>query len=92
MQLDIGNCLGGGGDPYAILRKFPGRSRTIHLKEYAGKTSALIGEGQVKWDEIFTLCETTGNTQWYIVEEEGCAGTALACVEGCLKNLRKMGK
>ncbi len=37
MQLDLGNCLGGGGDPYAILRKFPGRTATIHIKEYGGK-------------------------------------------------------
>ena len=37
MQMDIGNCLGGGGDPYAMLKKFPGRSATIHLKEHGGK-------------------------------------------------------
>ena len=36
MQLDIGNCLDGGGDPIAILKKFPGRSVTIHLKEHGG--------------------------------------------------------
>ena len=27
MQLDVGNCLEGGGDPYAILKKFPGARR-----------------------------------------------------------------
>ncbi len=47
MQLDIGNCLGGGGDPYAILKKFPGRSATIHLKEHGGKKGALVCEGDV---------------------------------------------
>ena len=53
MQLDIGNCLGGGGDPYAILRKFPCRSATIHIKEFGGEPGAPIGEGKVKWNEIF---------------------------------------
>ena len=37
MQLDIGNCLGGGGDPIAELKKFPGRTASIHLKEFGGK-------------------------------------------------------
>jgi len=92
MQMDIGNCIEGGGDPYAILRKFPGRSATIHLKEHGGKPGALVGEGDVKWSEVFQLCESTGCTEWYIVEQESYAGTPLECVEGCLKNLRKMGK
>ena len=37
MQLDVGNCIDGGGDPYAILKKFPGRAATIHIKEHGGK-------------------------------------------------------
>ena len=92
MQMDIGNCIGGGGDPYAILKKFPGRSRTIHLKEHGGKEGAVIGEGDVKWDEVFKLCETTGKTEWYIVEQESYAGTPLDCVKRCLEGLKKMGK
>ncbi len=92
MQLDIGNCIGGGGDPIALLKKFPGRSATIHLKEHGGKRGAVVGEGDVNWDEVFELCETTGGTQWYIVEHESHAGPPLQSVEGCIKNLRKMGK
>ena len=37
MQMDIGNCLDGGGDPVAELKKFLGRSATIHLKEQAAR-------------------------------------------------------
>ncbi len=92
MQLDIGNCIGGGGDPIAILKKFPKRSATIHLKEHGGKPEAVVGEGDVKWDEIFRLCETTGGTQWYIVEHERRAGSPLDNVRRCIENLRKMGK
>jgi sugar phosphate isomerase/epimerase len=92
MQLDIGNCIDGGGDPYAVLKKFPGRSATIHLKEHGGKPGAPLGEGDVKWKEIFQLCETTGGTQWYIVEQESYAGTPLESVKQCIDNLRKMGK
>jgi sugar phosphate isomerase/epimerase len=92
MQLDIGNCIGGGGDPYAILKKFPGRSATIHLKEHGGKPGACVGDGDVKWKEVFEFCETTGKTEWYIVEQEAYAGSPLDSVKKCVDNLRKMGK
>lgn len=92
MQLDIGNCIGGGGDPIAILKKFPGRSATIHLKEHGGKAEAVVGQGDVDWAEIFRLCETTGGTEWYIVEHERSAGSPMNNVRLCLENLRKMGK
>ncbi|MGD0900528.1 MAG: sugar phosphate isomerase/epimerase [Thermoguttaceae bacterium] len=92
MQLDVGNCLGGGGDPVAELKKFPGRSLTIHIKEHGGKHGAPIGEGTVKWDEIFQICETTGGTQWYILEQEAYAGSSLDSVKQCIDNMRKMGK
>lgn len=92
MQLDIGNCIGGGGDPIAVLKKFPGRSATIHLKEHGGKRGACVGEGDVDWKTVFRLCETTGGTRWYIVEQESYDGPPLGSVKRCIDNLRKMGK
>jgi sugar phosphate isomerase/epimerase len=91
MQLDIGNCIGGGGDPYAILRSFPGRSATVHLKEHGGPPEAVVGEGEVDWKKVFRICKTTGGTEWYIVEHERRAGDPLQNVKRCLENLRKMG-
>jgi len=91
MQLDTGNCMGGGGDPVAVLKKYPGRSLTIHLKEHGGPRGAVIGEGDVPWKEIFRLCETTGKTEWYIVEQERYATSPLEAVKRCLENLRRMG-
>ena len=92
MQLDTGNCLAGGGDPIAVLKAFPHRSATIHLKEHGGLEGAVIGEGDVPWREVFQLCETTGDTQWYIVEQETYRGSSFGSVELCLANLHKMGK
>lgn len=93
MQLDIGNALHGGGDPMPFWRKYPGRALTVHLKEYS-KTNdeALIGEGDVDWQEVFDLSDTIGGTEWYIVEQESYAYPPLECVEKCLQNLRAMGK
>jgi sugar phosphate isomerase/epimerase len=91
MQLDLGNCIDGGGDPVAELKKFPGRATTIHLKEHGGPATAVIGEGDVNWKEIFALCEA-GGTQWYIVEHERGGPDPIGDVRRCLEGLRKMGK
>jgi sugar phosphate isomerase/epimerase len=91
MQLDTGNCMQGKGDPVAILKKFPGRSLTIHLKEYsATNKKALIGEGDVKWKEVFEVCESTGGTQCYILEEESGAYPPLESAELSLKGFKKV--
>jgi sugar phosphate isomerase/epimerase len=93
MQIDIGNAILGGGDPIACLRRYPGRATTVHLKEYsASNEKALIGDGDVDWPEVFRLCETSGGTQWYIVEYESDAYPPLESVARCRENLRKMGK
>lgn len=95
MQLDLGNCLHGGGDPLLYLHKYPGRSRTVHLKEYSpDRQGELIGKGVVPWQEIFEACESVGGTEWYIMENEAQESelTALQRVKACLDALRAMGK
>ena len=91
MQVDTGNTRDGGGDPIACLRRYPGRSLTVHLKEYsATNKNAIIGEGDIPWSEVFRICETTGGTRWYIIEEEKDVYPPLTAVELCLKNYRKL--
>lgn len=93
MQVDIGNCLHGGGDPYPCFEKYPGRALTVHAKEHSATNDrAIIGEGDVDWAGFFRLCEGVGGTQWYIVEQESYAFPPIECVDRCLQNLRQMGK
>jgi sugar phosphate isomerase/epimerase len=93
MQFDIGNALHGGGEAAPFLERYPGRATTVHVKEYsATNDKALIGEGDVPWQQIFNLCETIGGTEWYIVEQESYAYPPLECVDRCLQNLKAMGK
>ncbi len=93
MQVDIGNALQGGGSPVPYIARYPGRARSVHLKEYsAANDRALIGEGDVNWAEVFQLCETVGGTEWYIVEQESYAYPPLECAERCLRSLKGMGK
>lgn len=93
LQLDVGNCLEGGGDYLAMLDKFASRAVSVHLKESGGKPGSVLGEGKVRFDEVFRICESKGVTEWYVVEEESRSGPeSLEAVRRCLQNLRKMGK
>ena len=93
MQFDTGNAMHGGADPVAVLQRYPGRAATVHLKEFSRDGEPrIVGEGDVQWDEVFRLCETTGGTEWYIVEQEQYPYPPLESAERCLENLREMGK
>ena len=93
LQIDIGHTLRAGSDPVSFIQRYPGRSKLVHIKEYAATNNeALIGEGEIPWDAVFEACETVGGTAWYIVEQESYPYPPLECAERCLEALRKMGK
>jgi sugar phosphate isomerase/epimerase len=93
MQMDIGNCASGGGDPIGTLKKFPNRARSVHLKDFGGPSpDSVIGEGKADWPEVFRVCETMQNTEWYVVEEGGPDGNGFDISRRSLEALRAMGK
>ncbi len=67
LQIDLGHCVNKGADPYALIEKFPGRSKTTHIKESDGK---IIGEGRVDWLRALTLLESVGGAETYTIEYE----------------------
>jgi sugar phosphate isomerase/epimerase len=90
-QIDVGNTMDGGGDPIALIRKYPGRTKTTHVKEHGGPRGAAIGEGTIDWKTLLETYETVGGTEWYIVEHE-TGDQPLKSVKTCLDNLHKMGR
>ena len=95
MQFDTGNALSGGGDALPFLKAYPGRATTVHLKDYRvadNSFAPVVGKGDIPWQELFTICETTGGTRWYIVEYEDPALPAMDGIQQCLDNLKAMGK
>ncbi len=90
-QLHIGGVLAGGLDPADYLKRYAGRTLTMHMVDWAaGKKGLLLGEGEVKWSQIFELAETVGGIEWYIVEQETYPFPPLESVEKSLTNLRKL--
>jgi sugar phosphate isomerase/epimerase len=91
MQLDVGHAMRAGishDELLEILKRYPGRATTVHLKAYSSTNeNALIGEGEVKWREFFSMCEAVGGTEWYIVEQERYPFTPLESVRRCKENL-----
>lgn len=91
MQLDTSNCCDGGADPVAVLKKYPGRVRSIHIKAHGGGPDAVIGEDKVNWPEVFAFCETKGGTEWYVLEHES-GSDPLKAVTRSFEALKKLGK
>ncbi len=91
MQLDTSNCRDGGADPVVVLKKYPGRARSIHLKASGGGPEAVIGEDKVDWKAVFAFCESQGKTEWYVVEHE-TSKDPLDAVKRNFAALKAMGK
>lgn len=91
MQLDVGHCVRAGADPIAYINKYKGRSRSLHIKDFSPQSEdILLGQGVVKWPEVFKAATTAGKTEIYIIEQERYPFPPLECVEKCLQSLKKM--
>ena len=90
-QLHLAAWPAAGLDPVAYIKRYPGRTVSMHMNDYApDRRDVLLGEGTLKWQEIFNAAETVGDTQWHIVEQESYPTTPLESVRQSLANLRKL--
>ena len=97
LQLDVGTCLEAGEDPVAWIRAHPGRTRSIHLKDWApGHESdekgyrVMFAEGVAPWREIFAAAESVGGVEFYLMEQEGSRYSEYETAERCLATWRQM--
>jgi sugar phosphate isomerase/epimerase len=98
LQQDCGWTMAAGFDPAAYVLKYPGRTRTTHIKptvrkEEAGK-KAIIGQDSVDWPAVLAACASKGGTEWFVVEQEtypdgrspiDCTRESLAGLKALLK-------
>jgi sugar phosphate isomerase/epimerase len=94
LQFDVGAAMSVGADPVAWIKSQPGRTVSVHVKDYSKDPAkgyrVMLGEGDAPWEEIFQAAESVGGVEVYIVEQEGASLPPLETVEQCLKNWRKL--
>ena len=75
IELDTFWAQYAGAKPITILEKLTGRCPLLHVKDMLDSKSgafAEMGEGILKWDDIFKAAEQAG-VEHYIVEQDACA-------------------
>ncbi|HKP11665.1 MAG TPA: sugar phosphate isomerase/epimerase family protein [Blastocatellia bacterium] len=100
MQLDTAHVAFPGQDPAELMRKYPGRFSSLHLKDVrgdiAGNDSGVfkdedgrpLGEGKINWPVTLKAARKEG-VRWYIVEDE--TPTVWHGIVASLKYLRALG-
>jgi sugar phosphate isomerase/epimerase len=76
-QLDIGNMVGGGGKAMEVLKRYPGRFESMHVKDVIERKDApgkyestIIGKGLVNPKEVIEWGRKEGGTTHFIIEQE----------------------
>ena len=94
LQLDVGTCLEGGGDPVAWIEANPGRIHSLHLKDWSSDLAkgyqVLFGEGNADWKGIFAAAESVGGVEYYLLEQEGSRFGELETAKRCLAAYRSI--
>ncbi|MFJ1471990.1 sugar phosphate isomerase/epimerase family protein [Massilia orientalis] len=73
LQQDVGWTVFAGKDPISYVRRYPGRTLTIHFKAKpaAGSSSKpIIGQDGADWAGLVRAVREAGGTEWIIVEQE----------------------
>jgi sugar phosphate isomerase/epimerase len=96
LQQDCGWTFAAGLDPAAYIRKYPGRTRTVHFKPTVrqGETGkrAVIGQDSVDWPTVYAACASVGGTEWIVVEQETYPDgrTPMECTRESLAGLKQL--
>lgn len=93
LEIDMGWAYRVGADGAAIVSAHPGREQAVHIKAYDPECeTTVVGKDKVPWNKVFEACESSGATEWYVIEHERYADEPLVCVKQCIDNMRAMGK
>lgn len=73
LQQDAGRTTFAGKDPAALVRRYPGRTLSTHVKaKFLKGTSgtSIIGQDKTDWAAVFAAARSVGGTEWLILEQE----------------------
>jgi sugar phosphate isomerase/epimerase len=99
-QMDMGNMYGAGGRALDLLKQYPGRFKSFHVKDeiksdkkdsMGGYESTILGTGVIPVKEILDTGNKSGDVH-FIIEQESYQGkTPLDCVKEDLDIMKKWG-
>jgi sugar phosphate isomerase/epimerase len=99
-QLDIGNMYNAGAKALDIMKKYPGRFESLHVKDEIKASgsnqnhefeSTILGKGVIPVKEVIDLAKKSG-TKHFIIEQESYQGkTPLECVKEDLAIMKRWG-
>lgn len=94
-QLDTGNLYNGGAKAIDIVKKYPGRFESLHVKDeilsnngHEKYISTILGEGIVDLKNVVDICVQSGGTKHLIIEQE--AYQNVTPMESAKKDLQVM--
>ena len=98
-QLDIGNMYSGGARALDVIKQYPGRFASLHVKDEIavpgsehGYESAVLGKGIIGVKEVLQESIKTGGAIHLIIEQESYQGkTPLESVKENLQVMKKWG-
>lgn len=98
-QLDIGNMYNGGAKAGDIMKKYPGRFESMHVKDEVKSSggdeeyeSAVLGVGVIDVKEVIDLGRKSGGTIHFIIEQESYQGKApIDCMKENIAAMKKWG-
>ena len=96
LQQDCGWTWAAGFDPAAYVLKYPGRTKTAHIKPTVRKDDtakkAILGQDSVDWPAVLTACASKGGTEWFVLEQESYPDgkTPMACTRESLAGLKAL--
>ena len=98
-QLDIGNLYNGGANAAEIVKKYPGRFSSLHVKDEIKASSGnekyestVLGAGIVNVKDVIDMVRKSSKNVHYIIEQESYLGkTPLDCAKEDLAIMKKWG-
>jgi len=99
-QMDMGNMYGAGGRALDLLKQYPGRFKSFHVKDeiksdkkdsMEGYESTVLGTGVIPVKEVLDIGKKTGDVH-FIIEQESYQGKApIDCAKQDLQIMKSWG-
>ncbi|MGQ7297928.1 sugar phosphate isomerase/epimerase family protein [Quadrisphaera sp. KR29] len=89
---DTAHLAAGGGDPAALVRRYPDRLKHVHLKDIDLGTGTFLplGQGDLNLADVLAAVVEAGYDSWLVVELDSTEGSPQEAAAASLAHLREL--